>query len=684
MKSPIVLLEGLITDVVRLSPGTSGTDRDIITIRKRFKHEGYGFLTVTLPILCTALERGLETGRFACPLGFKRTKGGAIPRLFSGMLCKVFDAESGLLVASPCVETVKNLRQILRIYKKVQPEGDQALELDRLTRADFVALDGTLDGINFPSREAEIVKRVSALCLPGLIEFDPDRIRPKHGPGAVCEGDTPNQKWSRVVKAVGDDYFDIEMFGMDTFAYLMDPSLLTEKDSLASMPTNHRSHFYRGTPGDFARLVTVPKTFNSLRTITVEPCLSQFLQQGLNALIREEIPRCRVLRKCLALTDQSKNQQLALLGSRTGKWATLDLKSASDLLSLRLINLIFDRHDALRHALVACRSEVVKSDSVQIDVLKYAGMGNATTFPVQSVTFAIVALAAMLDQESRSPTLRNLVAISSKLRVFGDDIIVDSKFVNRVVTWLEMFGLKVNTDKSFAKGNFRESCGVDAYKGVNVTPIYLRVRPDDSSKDASPISSLVATSNQLWMAGYYLAATLLADEVEERLGRRLPLVRPDSAGLGWHTRQGEYHVDSYNKVLHRYEVSTYTIQPRKRKDVLDGYPALLKYFIISLAGNDETPTHMDGQRSESFKVQLDEDLANNEDPIGDSPECFSEAIHGNATVQNGNDTTEKSVDPPERVHLMDIHCREILTAKDHLRRSSKRYDNRIVWKRVAA
>jgi hypothetical protein len=45
---------------------------------------------------------------------------------------------------------------------------------------------------------------------------------------------------------------------------------------------------------------------------------------------------------------------------------------------------------------------------------------------------------------------------------------------------LELAGLCVNKQKSFVKGFFRESCGKEYYRGVDITPCRLRALPDDS------------------------------------------------------------------------------------------------------------------------------------------------------------------------------------------------------------
>jgi len=111
MKSPLIvrLLQALLYDIARLEPDVKGLDRDYVTIQARFEHEGVGFLSVALSSLCDSVDYGLAKGRFTCPSGFKKSRSGALPRLFSGLLCKVFDSRTGSLKERPCVWTVKNL-----------------------------------------------------------------------------------------------------------------------------------------------------------------------------------------------------------------------------------------------------------------------------------------------------------------------------------------------------------------------------------------------------------------------------------------------------------------------------------------------------------------------------------------------------------------------------------------------
>lgn len=322
--------------------------------------------------------------------------------------------------------------------------------------------------------------------------------------------------------------------------------------------------------------------------------LSQFIQQGLNIVLRDSIERSLILRNCLALTDQSKNQQLALEGSQYDNWATIDLKSASDLLSVSLVEAVFRHNGLFLDHMMDCRSRYIacpgytgpKGNGVTLKqgLAKFAGMGNALTFPVQSICFAITCIAAILDQKGIKPNYWNVRRASRLIRVYGDDIIVDTRYAHQCVNWLQSVGLQVNVKKSFLRGNFKESCGVDAWRGVDVTPLYLRSRPDSQSTEPNVIGGLVATSNQAWMRGLYEFSTELADEVEERLGIALPLVGAGSGSLGWHSRQDAANPTRWNRDLHMFETRTVVLKPLKRRDRLDGYAALLKFYHVPLLG----------------------------------------------------------------------------------------------------
>jgi hypothetical protein len=95
---------------------------------------------------------------------------------------------------------------------------------------------------------------------------------------------------------------------------------------------------------------------------------------------------------------------------------------------------------------------------------------------------------------ARPPNLEVISEYASKLRVFGDDIAVHSRYFDAVCSGLEIHNLKVNRVKSFSKGNFRESCGLDAFKGVDVTPLRLRTNLNQKYD----IFELIALRNRIY------------------------------------------------------------------------------------------------------------------------------------------------------------------------------------------
>jgi hypothetical protein len=155
------------------------------------------------------------------------------------------------------------------------------------------------------------------------------------------------------------------------------------------------------------------------------------------------------------------------------------------------------------------------------------------------------------------------------------------------VNWLEDVGLKVNVRKSFLVGNFKESCGVEAYAGVDITPLYIKHRPDQTKADPSVIAGFVSLSNHMWMEGLYDASTWLKNEVESLLGRALPLVSRDSGSLGWHSRQDAMTAHKWCRNTHRFLTRTLALASIKRSDKLDGYAALFKCLSMSREGNTE-------------------------------------------------------------------------------------------------
>lgn len=90
---------------------------------------------------------------------------------------------------------------------------------------------------------------------------------------------------------------------------------------------------------DGNRITTVPKDWSEDRPIAIEPRMNMMLQLGVDGYIRSRIKRCWGLN----LNSQELNQDLSKLGSiltDADTPVTIDLSSASDSVSLKLVELL--------------------------------------------------------------------------------------------------------------------------------------------------------------------------------------------------------------------------------------------------------------------------------------------------------------------------------------------------------
>jgi len=206
------------------------------------------------------------------------------------------------------------------------------------------------------------------------------------------------------------------------------------------------------------RVTTVPKNAKTDRTIAIEPDLNMYVQKGIGGLIRN-----RLLRVGVDLNSQTKNQDLAREGSLTGSLATIDLKSASDTVSMRLVEDLLPEDWV--SALKQCRSPYGTLPSGElITYHKVSSMGNGFTFELESLIFWALC----------SSVITLFRPEEDRLSIYGDDIILSSQLFGTISWILRYCGFTVNPKKSFASGPFRESCGKHFFRGDDVTPFYIR------------------------------------------------------------------------------------------------------------------------------------------------------------------------------------------------------------------
>lgn len=217
--------------------------------------------------------------------------------------------------------------------------------------------------------------------------------------------------------------------------------------------------------------------------------------------------------------------------------STIDLSSASDRVSCWLIERLFRRNYSLLNALQASRTSTIvqtidKKSPESHKIRKFSTMGSAVTFPVQSYVYSMICVSAIISYYNWPRTRKSIAKAAKEVLVFGDDIIVPKDVTATVIAMLGNLGFKVNYAKSFWTGRFRESCGMDAYGGHDVTPAYI-TQPPQQDRPESMIASVELAKN-FYTKGLACAASVI-EETSKRipLMRLLPRVPVDSGAFGW-------------------------------------------------------------------------------------------------------------------------------------------------------
>lgn len=209
-------------------------------------------------------------------------------------------------------------------------------------------------------------------------------------------------------------------------------------------------------------LTTVPKDSKNNRTTCTEPTLNMFFQLG----VKEQL--VKVLERSFlwdAKHQPEINKVLARAGSIDGSLATIDLKSASDSISVELCEFLLP--EQLFKTLMQIRSPTTEVNGDIHSLSMIGTMGNGFTFHLMTLMFSALVKAIYITNNVPFLPAKNAA-------VFGDDIIILTEHVKCLVDTLSDSGLIVNQDKSFIVGPFRESCGGDYYHGHSVRGIYIK------------------------------------------------------------------------------------------------------------------------------------------------------------------------------------------------------------------
>lgn len=564
MKESLQILVSLFEDFQ--DKCSTSWSKDMRCIKSRISNEGSSFLTITLPNFSESFFRALEQNQVTSDLfqGWKKRL--CLPAFLQGFTSLVFDQHTGRLLDEPNLHSIRAIRQICNVFKKVAESCTE----ERRTKAlrNFVQLDCSLDTYNPRIDNEQIInyQEVGNILFSSLFgEVQDENLVPHHGPGSTFERVKGNRKYSPRSLTW---YTCLEPYFQKSMIFNSDESYAASNEDFSTVC--HEST---------VRVITVNKTLKAPRTIAIEPTVMQMAQQSLKDFLVKAIERGSLTAGHVNFRDQSVNQRLALESSKTRKYATLDMKDASDRVTKKAIWLLLSVNPHFRDLVFSTRSSKAYVLGESISLNKFASMGSALCFPMMAMYFYTLVIIGVLKHKGLQPSYENIKSCKKGVYIYGDDIIVPIDVVDSVITTLTNFGNVVSLHKSFWLGSFRESCGVDAYDGCDITPVYMRHKIPQKCGETNQVVSVIETINQFFNKKLYRTALLLKDKVEKLMGK-LPFLPDNSSGLGWRFDVGDHSPRKrWNRKLHRLEVQALVPTPIYKKDRIGNYNALAKSLV---------------------------------------------------------------------------------------------------------
>ena len=426
-------------------------------VRSRLANEGVSFLTKSLPELSKAVLAGLETGRIKLPTCFARSKR-TFSRYFQVWLTHIFDRD-GYVKDNPCATSIKKIRQFCDyLYKLALPfdkkseeaayKKVQEIEAENKTRSSAVSY-AWLDKL-----KKLFNSKYQSLANSNILDVL-ESNRPRYTSGA---------------------FFGSEKIKLPVTAYKSMPSSIIGLCSpeFKSISGYFRSYVNRHEQvayvreGKVSKTLLVPKDSRGPRLISKEPLHLLKLQMSYFDYMVKTLEK--VSRNRINFLDQNINRGLALESSLSRQNCTLDLKDASDRVLFTVCNYIFGDSPFIRWFLNNVRSTETIVNGIKIPLYKLSGMGSGLTFPTMALLIHLSVCASVIDR-----TGLPYAKVAPRIYVYGDDIICPRAWYAYAVEGLRSSGLEVNISKSFSESHFRESCGGDYYKGINVTPVRLKL-----------------------------------------------------------------------------------------------------------------------------------------------------------------------------------------------------------------
>jgi hypothetical protein len=286
--------------------------------------------------------------------------------------------------------------------------------------------------------------------LSSELAFGPGAAHGIHGPATSSYRKLLAKKWS--VSCASVDYARVF-----SHAHPQMLEVLIDPERYSADEREFYSAFQKQVEVvDHNTVLFVPKTTLTRRSIATEPLLNNWLQTSVDVAMRRRLKKVGN-----DLTDQVRNQRMAWEGSFDSDdgFCTIDLSSASDSISTELVRALLPPD--WFYLLDRLRSRNYSYKGVIRSYEKFSSMGNGFCFPLQTLLFLAICSACESGR------------ISEDFRAYGDDILVRKTRFEAVISLLGRCGFTANSKKTFSSGPFRESCGGEYWRGVDVCPAEL-------------------------------------------------------------------------------------------------------------------------------------------------------------------------------------------------------------------
>lgn len=358
----------------------------------------------------------------------------------------------------------------------------------------YVAFEEKISKQDFSQPVANVVRQV---LTEWLQDWKPENMLYEHGPGT-----TADQGRNRVNKSISliPSSQLLELFGEENVPW----TGLTCKNRV-----------FRN------KIIFVPKSLKTYRVISAEPAVLQFLQHGISNSLSVY---CKEKLKWWNLESQEQMGKLCRTGSQHGTYDTIDLSDASDSVTTALVKYLFADCLVLPYLLSTRSTKCVLPDKRCISLSKFAPMGSATCFPVETLIFGAICEAAA--------RYLNLSHLRDPYRVYGDDMIVRHSFSYVVLDFLAALNFSVNVQKSyFSPCKFKESCGYEYYDGVDIKPLRIpRKFSGFQTNNPSNITALIDLANLSFDHGCKMTRRYLIFQIK-KLDAAVPFSYSGEVGL---------------------------------------------------------------------------------------------------------------------------------------------------------